>query len=236
MTGDRKVVMKALVGSHSYNLNDETSDKDYKIFVLPTFDDLYTGKMFSNSKISETEDYDVHDIRSMGNLLWKANLNYIEPLYSHEIKLDEGLYFLTDYRVLIARMNLPTLYKSCLGTFNTKMKLLNKGTSGTQHLVDKFGYDTKQAMHAFRVLDFLERFNENSFTSFKMAIRYSGEGKELLTIKEGKYSEEEIRKILSDKLVDVRGIENHYINQEPNIYLKNQIDLVIKEVVRKGLM
>ena len=45
--GERKVVFKALVGSHNYNLNDETSDKDYKYFVLPTFDDLYTGKMFS---------------------------------------------------------------------------------------------------------------------------------------------------------------------------------------------
>lgn len=237
MTNDRKVVMKALVGSHNYNLNDKTSDKDYKLFVLPTFDDLYEGKMYSKSVIGEAEDYDIHDIRSMGNLLWKANLNYIEPLFSREIKLDDELHFLTYYRELIARMNLPTLYKACIGTHLTKMKLLSKGTSGTKHLVDKFGYDTKQAMHAYRVLDFLERYVASGFTSFEKAIRYNEEeGKELLAIKEGKYSEEDIRKILTYQLEDVRSIENHYINQEPNIELKNQIDLIIKEVVRKGLM
>lgn len=30
----RIVVLKALVGSHNYNLNAESSDKDYKYFVL----------------------------------------------------------------------------------------------------------------------------------------------------------------------------------------------------------
>ena len=34
--GNPKVVFTALVGSGNYGLNDETSDKDYKVFVLPT--------------------------------------------------------------------------------------------------------------------------------------------------------------------------------------------------------
>lgn len=42
----RIVVLKALVGSHNYNLNTESSDKDYKYFVLPTLDDLYNGTIF----------------------------------------------------------------------------------------------------------------------------------------------------------------------------------------------
>ena len=40
---DRQWLIKALVGSHNYNLNTETSDKDYKVFVLPTFNELYKG-------------------------------------------------------------------------------------------------------------------------------------------------------------------------------------------------
>ena len=46
----RIAVLKALVGSHNYNLNTESSDKDYKYFVLPTLDDLYDGTIFSASK------------------------------------------------------------------------------------------------------------------------------------------------------------------------------------------
>ena len=32
--GGRTVLFQSLVGSHNYNLNTETSDKDYKIFLL----------------------------------------------------------------------------------------------------------------------------------------------------------------------------------------------------------
>jgi len=40
-------MLQILVGSHNYNLNNENSDKDYKIFVCPTFEDLYYNKKLS---------------------------------------------------------------------------------------------------------------------------------------------------------------------------------------------
>ena len=79
--GGRKELFRALVGSHNYN-NTPESDKDYKIFIAPTFDDLYFNKQFSNSIIGETEDYDIHDIRKVSHLWWKANVNFIEVLFS----------------------------------------------------------------------------------------------------------------------------------------------------------
>lgn len=174
MFNDRKVVFKALVGSHNYNLNDETSDKDWKYFVLPTFDDLYEGKMFSTSKVGTEEDYDVHDIRKLGDLFWKANVNFLEVLYSKEFEfgkiIDERqslklgdiwlIQEIFELRESIVTMNLPYLYSACKGMYHEKMKRLTKGTEGTQHLVDKYGYDTKQALHAYRILDFIVRFHE----------------------------------------------------------------------------
>lgn len=144
---DRKFVFKALVGSHNYNLNvDEientktgerfpTSDRDYKVFVLPTFEDLYKGNMY--------------DIRKLPNILYKANINFIEVLFSNEIIINDELgreqklmlSKIFENKDEIARMNLPRLYNSCSGMFLNKMKLLKKGTDGTQHLVDTFGYD-----------------------------------------------------------------------------------------------
>ena len=64
--GNRKFAFKSLVGSHNYNLNIETSDKDYKVFVFPTFDDLYFNKSYSKSCIGETEDYDKLEKQLLG--------------------------------------------------------------------------------------------------------------------------------------------------------------------------
>ena len=47
----RETVFKALVGSHNYNLADKNSDKDYKVFVLPTFEDLYNGVQYSKQTV-----------------------------------------------------------------------------------------------------------------------------------------------------------------------------------------
>ena len=56
LTNNRVSVLKALVGSHNYNLNTPESDKDYKLFVLPTYDDLYERKDYSVSVESSKED------------------------------------------------------------------------------------------------------------------------------------------------------------------------------------
>ena len=73
---NREVVIKAVVGSHNYNLNTENSDEDFKYFVMPTFEDLYKGKFFSYSTQSDELDYTVHDIRKLA--LQMMNLDMIQ--------------------------------------------------------------------------------------------------------------------------------------------------------------
>jgi len=145
---ERREIFRALVGSHNYNLNTETSDMDYKIFVAPTFDDLYFGKQYSNSIIGEAADYDYHDIRKISDLFWKSNINFMEILFSksYEVLSNVIISFCTihnfyEIKDRIARINLPYLYNACLGMHHTKISQIDKGTSGTQPLVDKFGYD-----------------------------------------------------------------------------------------------
>lgn len=89
--GGRKEIFRALVGSHNYNMNTPESDKDYKIFVAPTFNDLYFNKSYSNFIIGETEDYDIHDVRKLSNLLWKSNVNFMEVLFSEDIVINENV-------------------------------------------------------------------------------------------------------------------------------------------------
>jgi uncharacterized protein len=151
-TEGRQVVLRALTGSHNYNLNTPESDEDWKVFVMPTFHDLYHGHSYAHSYTSEQFDYTVHDVRRLGELLWKANPNFVEVLYASEHSVTSSLWFLWEQRTRWATMNLPAFGNACFGMHRQKMGELFKGTSTTKELVDKFGYDTKQACHAMRLL------------------------------------------------------------------------------------
>ncbi len=238
---DREVLLKALIGSHNYNLNTEESDKDYKVFALPTFEDLYKGESYSNQIIGEEADYTIHDIRKLPELFFKANLNYLEVLFSRDIEMDWDSDlggFLYAYRRDLFNMNLPRLFNACGGTHLQKMKILGKGTEGTQHLVNKYGYDTKQAQHAFRMLDFIIRYEETGFTDVEYALSYSGRRKDfMMSIREGIYTQsqfEEFIKVYHDE--NFVPLKEKYHNQTVDLELKDQLDKVIMNTVKCHLL
>lgn len=234
---DRQIAYQALVGSHNYNLNDINSDYDYKLFIIPTFDDLYGNKLFAKQIVTNDVDYEVHDIRKLPQLLMKSNINYMETLFSierqayHETM--EGILLRRDE---LARINLPYLFNACMGMYRNKFNLLTKGTKGTQFLVDKYGYDTKQAVHCYRCLDFLERYHANGFTSFKNAIWYEDESSAkntFHTIKNGFLTLERFEKFAKEKEGFILKLEDEYkkheVNQNLYKWLEKQVKLLIKD-------
>ena len=238
-TETRKTAIKALVGSHNYNLNTPESDRDYKHFVLPTFDDIYNSYYHSESHVGEQMDYTVHDIRKLPELLFKANINFVEVLFSKDFT--EGYYCpevaeLVEMREEIARMNLPYLFSACKGMFFNKMKYIEKGTSGTIHLVEKHGYDTKQALHAYRVLDFLEKYCYNGFKSFGGAISYFGDDiKFMLFIKDGGYEREEFNTIINTKYASILNLEEIYKSKPIDDVTNMKVNRLVKELVKRNL-
>lgn len=239
MFNDRKVVFKALVGSHNYNLNDETSDKDWKYFVLPTFDDLYSGTKFSTSKVGTEEDYDVHDIRKLTELFWKANVNFLEVLYSKERVFpgyDHWILPMLAMKQDIVTMNLPYLYSACKGMFHEKMKRIQSPTSGTQELMDKHGYDTKQALHAFRILDFIVRFHEFNW-DFAKAMTYDNyDHRALFSIKYGEFTLPEFKDMVNTMYTKYfLGLEETYKSKVPNLETKATLESLVKEMVRRNI-
>lgn len=245
---ERKELFRALVGSHNYNLNTESSDRDYKVFTLPTFDDLYLGNQYSKSIIGETEDLDIHDIRKVSNLWWKSNVNFVEVLFSKEIILNknisiEALILLNEIFEMkeeIAKMNIPYLYNACFGMYITKMKQVKKGTEGTKHIVEQFGYDTKQALHAIRILDFLRRFANSNFQDFEGSITYKEEEpyyKFLLDVKEGKFKLEVIHDLINTIVNDLeKNYKELYMNTKPNNETNQKLINLVKQIVRIELV
>lgn len=245
--GGRKELVKVLVGSHNYNLNTINSDMDYKIFVAPTFNDLYFGNEFKTSVIGETVDYAVHDIRKMSHLFEKANINFLEVLFSISCRINEDnheTYLLLKeiFRMKhdIARMNLSYLYNACVGMHYEKRNNIGKGTAGTQHLVDQFGYDTKQALHSIRVLHCLMRFADNDFTDFQQAIWYDDNSLDreyLLSIKDGKYTQEQYYNHAANLLNIVEEkYKDKYRSMELNKSTVIKLTELIKEIVRLEIM
>lgn len=241
--GRRRYAFYALFGSHNYNLNTENSDKDYKVFVLPSFKDLYSNKQFSTSSVTSTFDYDVHDVRKLGELFWKSNINFMEVLFSKEISLNKffkyELKFLFDNREGIARMNLPYLYNACVGMHHQKrQRMYGKGTESTKNLVEKYGYECKEASHAYRVLDFLDRYYKNNFTSFRDAIYYEDTDVErdvILGIKSGLFTLNSVESALNTKLEYIQSLEISYKKHTPDEKLKEQINYVIMDMIKSNL-
>lgn len=235
--GNRKIVISALVGSWASNLQTHNSDEDWKYFVSPTFDDLYTGKMFYSANQSDEFDFDCHDIRQLGNLLWKSNLNFIVTLFSPKVECVPALQFIFDRADEFATMNLPYFCNSTFGMHFEKMSTLNKGTAKTDILVERFGYDTKQATHALRCLFILERVA--SGMSLRDAMWFEDGGAHrmmLMDVKRGKYTQGEFESYVKVWHATNKENVNAYFSKfVANEELSVELNQGIKEFIRINL-
>lgn len=240
---ERDLVLKALVGSHNYNLNTEESDMDYKGFVTPTFEELYKGESFQKDILkhpSDGNDYSIHDVRKLSQLFFKANVNYLEVLASKDLVVAEGNPELNKIIALkkeVFKMNLPHLYSACKGMYYNKMKLVHKGTEGTQHLVDKYGYDTKQALHAYRSLKVIVDFEATDFEDFESAIQYAGDDLQfMLEVRHGFYKFDVFERFVEHYFESTFShLAEKYMKQPVNLELKAEIDNLIMSLVKRNL-
>ena len=233
---NRKTLFKAVVGSFNYNLNDEKSDLDYKIFMLPLFEDMfYNRKPFAYDYKEDNADYDCHDVRKLTNLLHKSNINFLEILFSRDIEIStamsaksfQDITSIFSMRESIARMNLSYLYDSCVGShINNMRKLLEE-------------YDDKTAMKCYRFLLVLKLYANNGFKSFASAIRYENGSKEkdlLMAIRHGEIPKEEVLHIITGLFNDVE--ENYkaiYKSNDFNQATFNKLEKLVISIIKQEI-
>jgi predicted nucleotidyltransferase len=236
-TEGRRAILKALYGSDNYNLKTPESDKDYKLFTVPSFNDLYDNKIFLKSVITPEEDMQIADIRKLPTYLFKSNINWIEILYSKEIICHPDLKEIFDMREKVVAMNIQHLYYACLGDHFTKMSRLHHPTESTAYLMAKYKYNTKEALYAYRALDFIQRFYAHDFKEFDKVIRYEdGVDRDfMLGIKHGAFSEEQFMVMMEEKLANTRPLEGEYKKFNPDVETKDKLESIIKEFVRNNM-
>ncbi|ABZ83832.1 hypothetical protein HM1_0723 [Heliomicrobium modesticaldum Ice1] len=235
----RDIILSARVGAHNYNLDDADSDEDWKHLVLPNFDDLYLKRAFAAAKTSPACDYTAHDLRRFAELVRKGNPYFLEVLFSRQWRIhDRHKAFgqaLLDRRDGLAAMNRAGLYRNCLGTAKEKMRTLRKGTEKTLPLVRRYGYDTKEALHAFRLLDLLARYADSGW-DFGAALWYDGPSRQqMLAIKKGSVDNNRIDAVLTEKIKEAEGLASCYHGAPFDAELAAWLETAVRHEVRLAL-
>ena len=176
-------------------------DKDIMGLAIPPKEYIYGLKHFEQiERKVEYWDILIYDFKKAVNLLIKSNPNIMQILWTdkkHILKTDWQYEKLRENRHLFVNKG---LYKSFCGySFGQLKKMENMAYNGymgdkRKGLVDKFGYDTKNAQHSIRLL----RQGLEFLKTGELIVERPDKG-ELIQIKTGCWKIEKVKKE-ADKL------------------------------------
>lgn len=179
-------------GSQNYGLDiyneDYMSDIDTKAIVLPTFDDFVDCKEPVSTTIilPNNEHCDVKDIRIMFDILKKANVNFLEILFTEFCWINEKYYsifsLVQNNAERLAFANMKALLNGIAGMSMQKYVALKHPYPTIKDKIDKYGYDPKQLHHIYRMNQFMKRILSGE--TFKSALE-ANDRQELIEIKKG---------------------------------------------------
>ena len=177
-----EVVCVCLQGSQNYGLDEYSdeymSDIDTKAIVLPPLDDFIAASPPVSTVIimDNNEHAEVKDIRVMFEMFKKANISYIELLFT-EFKIinpewAEFIEPLFANRELISKYNRNQFLRCIAGMAKEKRKALCHPYPNLVEKIEKYGYDGKQLHHCVRLYNFITRFvnGESLDTCYKVGI------------------------------------------------------------------
>ena len=175
-----EVVCVCLQGSQNYGLDEYSdeymSDIDTKAIVSPPLDDFIAAAPPVSTVVimDNNEHAEVKDIRVMFDMFKKANISYIELLFT-EFKIinpewAEFIEPLFANRDLISKYNRNQFLRCIAGMAMEKRKALCHPYPNLIEKIEKYGYDGKQLHHCVRLYNFIERFvnGESLDTCYKV--------------------------------------------------------------------
>ena len=152
------------------------------------------------------EDIVIYDIKKFFRLLLKSNPNVISLLWNkpeHHIRVtDLGRQIIDNRDIFSSQL----LFDSFFGYAYSQLKKMTHGAyrgymgAKRKALVDKYGYDTKNACHLVRLLIMGTEF----LNTGQMKVYRDTDRDFLLDIKKGKYTFEEINKMAEELFVDIK--------------------------------
>lgn len=235
---ERNFLFKSVIGAENYNLKTNNDKPYYKMFVNPSFNDLYNNTIIDNNKSvnNENESYGVHDIRILAKRLVKPDLYFLEALHSHNFIINENLdekskeliCKLYENKDIITQMNLSYLYDSCIGIFKQRYKQALKNSNNNIQ-----GYNTEQAYECWRILDFLRAYEDSNFSDFKSAIWYEESNNKrqfLIDLRNGMFTLNEFEEIVKNTL---NNVESEFKEKYKACEFNKETALFVEDIVKE---
>lgn len=222
---ETRTILLTKAGSHIYGTNTPESDTDYKGVAIPPKEYIlglksineYNKSGGKNLKERNTSD-DVDMVVVALNKFVMDCLNGVPNNLDILFCRDEDILYIDDFGKELRAIRQEFLSKECKNKFGgyayaQKQRLLHgREGQGRPAIVEKFGYDTKQAMHTVRLLECaIEILTTGNYHS------YRPNHKELLDIRKGEYTFEAIITIIEDLDRQVQELfETSTLRSKPN--------------------
>lgn len=165
---EQHTILKIVAGSHVHGLNVPTSDRDEEAIIIEPMQAMLGLHGTFEELIRESDDLDVKyvSLKKWCSLALKGNPNFLLMLFAPDsmiLKIDERGRQLRDMKQAFLSQD---AIRSHLGYIKGQMQRVVRSTKDPEHidfksnegrgqprqsLVNKFGYDTKYAMHLLRL-------------------------------------------------------------------------------------
>jgi predicted nucleotidyltransferase len=241
------LIFLAYRGSVAHNMYIPNSDPNsvddidlMGVFIAP--DSHYIGIDKSKQTVEKNIEADgvlydcvYYELSHFVRLLLKNNPNVLSMLWlrkEHYITMSEGFSLLLDFRKIFSS---KAAYHSFTGYAYSQLNRMEKydknGYMGEKRkrLVEKYGYDCKNAAHLIRLLRMGVEFLETG----KMEV-FRSDAKELIEIKTGKWSLEEV-KICAEKLFEQAKVARDG-SVLPELPDRNMANKIVESIIYRKIM
>lgn len=219
------VVLMTLGGSHAYGLATDTSDVDERGVAFPPLEWLVgfppdkDGKqthdqrhVTSEDGIREDRDLVVHTLAKFCRLALNANPNILDILFCRDEEVLLQTVVGTELRSFRDRFLSCRAYTSYSGYAAAQLKRMrnhNTDHGSRQELVERYGYDPKNAMHLIRLL----RMGKTLLQDGRVEV-YRSDRDELLKIRSGAYTASQIQSMAEELDQECRQLRDHSVLPE----------------------
>lgn len=236
MIDEKDVVLYAYRGSHAHGTYIPSSDPNsiddidtMGVFFYPLSYYLgVPGTEFKQTIEVKQGEWDVvyYEIRKFIRLLMNNNPNVLMMLFLREsdyLRMDwPGREIIENKHLFASRLAAETF----VGYAKDQLKKMtafqmNLGYMGEKRkrLVEKFGYDTKNAAHCVRLL----RMGYEFLKTGEMAV-YRPDAEELMDIKTGKWPLEKVKSEVENRIVDFESVlDKSPLQERPDIPAINEL-------------
>lgn len=231
-------------GSVNYNLDNENSDVDSKLLVVPSLHDLVFNKRcnYMHEMSDNGEHVEVKDIALYMKTILKQNINFVETLFAECVivnpKYQNFWDILQENRERIARYDTKRAVDCMLGMMKQKRVAMTKPTPGRQESIDRIGYDAKSYHHLLRLYYFLKHYLDDKSYEDCVTRRRMNEQTILMDAKEGIYDLEYATSDADWKIQIATDIIDNYsfnTDESEQKYIEGLIDGVVYGVIERAV-